>query len=246
MPTPVSKVNHLNSLSSTKTRPQARRLRLRPRERRPFLLVGDLVVAYLALMLALIAWASSSGEWLGFSSEFLSSRVQGWFYLLPVVWLLLNVELYDVNRASKVRDTIRIIATASAIELGLYAIIYLAVPAPGSLPRLGIGLFLVIVSVLSLLWRLLYIRIFTAPAFTRRVLVVGAGRAGTALLEVLQSMDPAPFAVVGVIDDDPKKYGTELQGYPVLGGSECLSETIKRGHLGHHCRHFWRNAGQHL
>lgn len=184
------------------------------------------MTAYLALMIALVAWASASGEWLGFSSEFLTVRVQGWFYLVPIVWLLLTVELYDIHRAAKVRDTVRIIATAGMIALGLYGVIYLAVPTPGSLPRLGIGLFLIAVSILSLVWRLIYIRIFTAPAFMRRVLVVGAGRAGDSLLKVLRDLEPAPFAVLGVIDDDPAKLNTELHGYPVVAGSADLPKVI--------------------
>jgi exopolysaccharide biosynthesis polyprenyl glycosylphosphotransferase len=84
--------------------------------------------------------------------------------------------------------------------------------------------FLVAASLLTLAWRYLYIRVFTAPAFMRRVLMVGGGKAGQTILQVVTGIKPPPFYLVGIIDDDPNKIGTVLEDVPVLAGSDHLLE----------------------
>jgi exopolysaccharide biosynthesis polyprenyl glycosylphosphotransferase len=86
--------------------------------------------------------------------------------------------------------------------------------------------FIVAASVLTLIGRLFYIRVFTAPQFLRRVLIVGGGETGTILLKIVKNLWPPPFFLVGVIDDDPQKIGTQIEGFTVLGGSDQLKEII--------------------
>ncbi len=198
---------------------------LRPSERRPILVAGDFIAGLIALAGALYLWSSSRGEWLGFSVEFLTQRVPAWFYLLPVVWLILLVELYDIHRSTRWRTTLRGVAMAALIGLVVYLAVYFSSP-PRSLPRSAVGYFLILVSVLTLAWRSIYIRIFTTAAFMRRVLIVGGGRAGSTLLQKLNEVSPAPFIVVGVIDDDPGKTSCLIEGVPVLGSSQDLAKVI--------------------
>lgn len=198
---------------------------LRPSERRQILIAGDFIAGIAALAFALYLWSLSRGEWLGFSSEFLTQRVPAWFYLLPIAWLVVLVEMYDIHRASNWRSTIRGVAMAALIGLGVYLAVYFSSP-PRSLPRSAIGYFLILVSTFTLVWRSLYIRIFTTTAFLRRVLLIGGGRAGTTLIQKLNELKPAPFIVVGVIDDDPGKTGQVIEGFPVLGGSSNLAAVI--------------------
>jgi FlaA1/EpsC-like NDP-sugar epimerase len=55
-----------------------------------------------------------------------------------------------------------------------------------------------------------------------RFLIVGAGNAGEALLREIHRMPVARYDVVGFIDDDPVKQGTDIHGIPVLGTVEQL------------------------
>lgn len=57
----------------------------------------------------------------------------------------------------------------------------------------------------------------------KRVLVVGAGEAGTSLLRKLRS---EPLEVVGLIDDSWSKQGVRIDGVPVLGGVSDLRHLI--------------------
>ncbi len=212
-------------VSISKDFARAHHLRLRPGERRILLLVGDFFVSQLALLIALYFWASQD-PWLSFSLEFLSERPPAWFFLLPIFWMILLIELYDEHRAGSWQETLRGVATAALIGLGLYLLLYFFVPTPKTLPRRGVASFVFAVSVLTLTWRLIYIRIFTAPQFLRRVLLVGAGETGRTILKIVKEINPLPFQWVGIIDDDPKKIGTEIEGYLTLGGSDKLLQIV--------------------
>jgi exopolysaccharide biosynthesis polyprenyl glycosylphosphotransferase len=207
-------------------RPKAAGWRVRPREQRTILLVGDLFVSLLALLGGLYFWGQRD-SWLNFSLSFLRQRVELWFYFLPLVWMVLLVELYDPHRARNRRQTVVGIALAALGGLVVYALIYLLSPQ-GSLPRLGIGFFLIFASVLTLLWRLTYIQIFTSQAFLQRVLVIGAGSAGATIARVYKELRPQPFLLVGFMDDDQKKVGKRMEGFPVLAANDRLLEIIEK------------------
>lgn len=203
--------------------------RITTHERRFILLLGDLIAIGLALVVALYFWAMGD-QWLKFSWQFLKERPPDWYFFLPIIWLALLLELYDPRRASKRADTIRGIAAAAAICTILYLAIFF-ISEPKSLPRRGVAGFIAAVAVLNLLWRLLYIRVFNAPAFLRRVLVIGAGRAGSTLSEIIQKIKPMPFTVVGFIDDDAKKRKTLINTLPVLGSSGTLLNVIEKQNI---------------
>ncbi len=202
--------------------------RLNNGERRMILITGDLLVTIIALLVALYFWAQR--DWLEFSLEFLRTRPQVWFYLLPLIWIALLVDLYDIRRASRTSDTLRGIAVAAAISIGLYLIAYFT-SEPNSLPRRGVAAFIIASSAATLIWRIIYIHIFTAPVFMRRVLIVGAGRAGSTLARVIGQINPKPFFLVGFIDDDLTKSNTQIESYPILGDCSQLPELIQREHI---------------
>jgi exopolysaccharide biosynthesis polyprenyl glycosylphosphotransferase len=199
--------------------------RVRPREQRTILLGGDLFVSVLALLGGLYFWGQKDA-WLNFSLNFLKERVELWFYFLPLLWMVFLVELYDLHRAKNLRQTAGGIAIAALAGIFLYALIYLISPK-GSLPRWGIGFFLVFASILTFLWRLVYIQIFTAQAFLRRVLVIGAGKAGETIARAYKNLRPQPFFLIGFMDDDPKKIGKKLDGFSILAGNDRLLDIVE-------------------
>ncbi len=192
------------------------------------LLFGDFVIGQIALVVALYFWANQD-EWLHFSWEFLNTRPQAWFFLLPFIWILLLVELYDEHRAANWKYTFRTVATAALFGLGMYLMLYFFYSTPKSLPRRGVATFILTVSILTLLWRWTYIHIFTAKQFMRQVLLVGAGETGQRLLQISKNILPPPFQWVGIIDDDPEKIGKVIEGQMTFGGSDKLLEVIANG-----------------
>lgn len=202
----------------------APRWRLKPSEQRFVLILGDLIAGYLALTVALYMWAAGDA-WLHFSLEFLKNRPENWFYFLPIIWIILLVETYDLNKAGNIKLTLRGIGIAATVAFFLYLIIYFALP-PLTLPRRGVAFFIIFVTIFTLLWRLLFVRLFMAASQSRRVLIIGAGKAGSTLANVIADQNPLPFNLLGLIDDDPAKIGSTIRGYTVLGDHTQLFEII--------------------
>jgi exopolysaccharide biosynthesis polyprenyl glycosylphosphotransferase len=212
-------------MSNTQTETKKSYRRLRSGERRVILMTGDFLVTLLAMAISVFVWAVD--DWLTFSIEFVQVRIPFWFYLLPILWIILLTELYEDRRAARRSETLRGIAVAAGISFVLYLVVYFT-SDPTSLPRRGVAVFISAAAILTLLWRLLYIRVFTASEFMRRVLIVGAGRAGSRLAAIIQKIYPPPFYLVGLIDDDPAKEGGSISGYPILGTGSQLLEIVKQ------------------
>ena len=215
-------------MSEEKTQVKSRPLRFSIQERQTILFIGDLLVALISLFLSLYIWANSE-RFIGFSLEFIQKRVPAWFLFFPLGWLVLLVELYDIRQASDWKAIVRGIALAALTGFGIYLVLYFYyVNSPKSLlPRRGVASFLIIVSILTLAWRLIYLRIFTNPRFMRRVLLVGGGKSGQLLINSINQLSTMPFNIVGIIDDDPQKEGIVIEGYPVIGTSESIEIIIE-------------------
>lgn len=176
-------------------------------------------------MISLYFW-SQRDQWLKFSWEFLRERPASWFYLLPIIWILLILELYDIRRSNRLIETIRGVAIAAGISFVLYFGVFF-ISEPNSLPRTGVAAFIIASSILTIAWRVLYIKIFTAQEFLRRVVIVGAGRAGTNLVKALQAIKPLPFQIIGFVDDDPEKLGEVFDNFKVLGNGNDLPSILE-------------------
>jgi lipopolysaccharide/colanic/teichoic acid biosynthesis glycosyltransferase len=81
--------------------------------------------------------------------------------------------------------------------------------------------------ILTMLWRLIFIGLFTAPPFRRRVIIVGAGKSGGQLANIIKTIWPPPFYAIGLVDDDPSKIGTEVAGLQVIGTSANLFDLVR-------------------
>jgi len=221
---------------------QRHSIRLRPSEQRTILLLGDLVASAGAMFAALYIWYefSLSREISRLMDRgFILSRAEHlavgivkfdtpfWFYLLPLVWLLLMVDSYEPHTAASWRKTLRGIAVAPIVGLLGYSLLFMINQDPNSLPRIGVGIFLVLASVLTLAWRGIYIRLYTSSGLMRRVLIIGAGKAGHSLADIYRKFNPPPFLLMGFIDDDVKKQAKAYHGFAVLGTSERLLDIIE-------------------
>jgi FlaA1/EpsC-like NDP-sugar epimerase len=63
-------------------------------------------------------------------------------------------------------------------------------------------------------------------------LVVGAGEAGIRLVQEIESRRRLGVAVVGFVDDDPRKLGLRVCGLPVLGGVDDLQRLVREHEIG--------------
>ena len=221
-------------------------LRLRPSEHRTILFIGDLLMGVTSVFAAIETWrryliSAKIAELLDndvaiaraqqLAEQLISFKVPAWFYLLPLIWMLLLVELYEPHVAGSSRRTMRGIAIAAFVGLAGYSLVFIIRQDPNSLPRIGVGGFLFFAALLTLIWRMIFIRMYKTTGLRRRILLVGAGRAGQTLAELYHSLGTRSFNIVGYIDDDEQKVGKTLQGLPVLGSSDRLLDFIDIYHV---------------
>jgi len=221
-------------------------LRLRPSEHRTILFIGDLLMAVASVFAAIETWGRYNisveiakqlakgvppGRAEQLAEQIVLIKVPFWFYLLPIIWMLLLVELYEPHVAGSSRKTMRGIAIAAFVGLAAYSLVFIIRQDPNSLPRIGVGGFLFFAALLTLVWRMIFIRMYKTTGLRRRILLIGAGKAGQTLVELYQSLGTRSFNIVGYIDDDDQKTGKTLQGLPVLGSSERLLDFIDVYHV---------------
>ena len=223
-------------------------LRIRPSEYRSLLVMGDLAMAVVSLLVALYTWGqynlyvreilidqyiaggigpSRAGELARGQTVF---EIPFWFYILPVIWILLLVELYEPHVASSGRRTTRGITIAAFIGLLAYSVVFI-IQQQSNLPRIGVGAFLLYAALLTLLWRMIFIRIYKSTGQRRRVLLIGAGKAGQTLAELYNSAGTQSFNLIGYVDDDTSKVGKRICGLRVLGSSLHLLSIIDVYHI---------------
>ena len=225
-------------------------LRLRPSEHRMILFIGDILMAITSMFAALGTWTQYNlykfnnivVDYIdkGFSPERarvlaervvdISVNVPFWFYLLPIIWVLLLVELYEPHIAGSGRKTTRGIAIAAFMGLLGYALVFI-LRQDNDLPRIGVGAFLLFASLLTLSWRMIFIRIYKTTGQRRRILVVGAGRAGQTLAELYESLGTRSFHIIGFVDDDAQKFRKKYHSLQVLGSSTHLLNLIDAYHI---------------
>jgi exopolysaccharide biosynthesis polyprenyl glycosylphosphotransferase len=216
-------------------------LRLRPSEHRAILFFGDLLMAVTSMFAALEVWRRYNiyvnvtalvADGLSLRRAELLAELRAnievplWFYLLPVIWMLLLVELYEPHIAGSGRKTTRGIAVAALLGLAAYSLVFIIRQDPSNLPRVGVGAFLFFASFLTLGWRMIFIRMYKRTGQLRRILLIGAGKAGQTLAELYQSLGMKSFNIIGFVDDDVQKMGKTFYGLPVLGTSEHLLELM--------------------
>ena len=122
---------------------------------------------------------------------------------------------------SEALDISRAAATSSGILLAFFG---LAWRPPGlNLTVIVIDLFL---TVLVMAGARLAVRAYTEHATQsyiglKKALIVGAGRAGSAIARELHDSEHQ-YVPIGFVDDDPTKLGVRIHGIPVLGATQDL------------------------
>ncbi len=233
------------TLAGTTYQP-ARRI-LQPRlaipERRLLLITGDLLLIGASVFGALLVWTQWTDRLLdwslwgeqGFWAAFIST---GW-----LLWLVLS-DMYNLRRAVNIATAVqRILIGGLAIALAYLVLFFVTSPAPifgngpsimprltptGLLPRLAPGIAIIATTVTLSVWRTVYAAALRGSAMRRRVLIVGAGKAGATLSTTIQRDHSIHYDIVGFVDDDVDKHTRYVNHIPILGGHELLPRLIRQ------------------
>lgn len=59
-------------------------------------------------------------------------------------------------------------------------------------------------------------------------MVIGAGASGQMILKELTMSERANARPLCIIDDNPNKWGRNIGGVPIVGGRDCIMESVKK------------------
>jgi exopolysaccharide biosynthesis polyprenyl glycosylphosphotransferase len=151
---------------------------------------------------------------------------------MSVAWLFLAwaLELYALPTAADIRAVLPRLISVAGIILLSYLVIFFIVAPHNRLIRLPLVYFLILVTLLASLWRWALTLLLTRGVLRQRALIVGAGWAGRTIARLLRAQVSPEFEVLGFIDDDEAKLGTNVEDLPVLGrGDDLLSVAHRVG-----------------
>lgn len=195
-------------------------------ERRALLVAVDLFLINVAVLFAL--WVAAVRGPYVFDRSYLLARL-GWFPFLSAFWLLsawLN-DFYKLDVASTFLATGQALFRTVALIFIAYLLVYFG-SYPEPLQR-GIVVWHGATSLLLVsLWRGIYVWLVRRSAFSRCVLIVGAGWAGQTIARTIRENLSSDYAVVGLVDDDAGKKGECVEGFPILGTCRDLVPLVKR------------------
>jgi exopolysaccharide biosynthesis polyprenyl glycosylphosphotransferase len=185
-----------------RTRPSLK-VPLRLEERKLLLVAVDLLVIVLGALGSMYAWSVQRRS--PFDLDFIVQQSR-WFIVFAVLWIVASAvtNFYDIRLAADLGSVWSSIFKASVVAFAGYLIIYYFA-APGSIPRniAGYQAFFTFLGIA--LSRSLYRLLIGRSPFSRRVIVVGAGGAGQAIVETIERYVKPHYDVVGFVDEDVAK-----------------------------------------
>ncbi|MCC6607186.1 MAG: sugar transferase [Anaerolineae bacterium] len=149
-------------------------------------------------------------------------------FIVPVVWVLtfLFSSVYDPKRIYKVTDEIQTVILAEALAALICAgILYLGFR---DFSRWLFVTFFFFNTLFILGWRVVlrvWFRLGHNPARERRVLIVGAGKTGRSVGQMMQNYQWAGLNLVGYLDDDLTK---KEDGLRILGNVGSVRQVVEK------------------
>ncbi len=187
------------------------------------LLAGDTIAYGLAVALAMVVNPKIDLQDLAITHNFLAIILAGLTYLL----VLYIADLYEYQQDFRRWPTIgRLLFAILVGTISLIVLFYF--PNLALLGRWQLLIQTGFFTPLLLAWRWLFSSLALPRRLKRQILIIGAGKAGRRLLEAVRRRQHSGLEVMGFIDDDPQKLGTEIEGVPVLGTSADIQAIHKQ------------------
>ena len=206
------------------------------RFRRPLIVLAHIVAFSVSLLLSFLV---------AHNMQFRVDLLAEQYFPLLVFFLIVKIIVFGFFRQYRgwwryvgISDLLGILR-ASFVSTGIIVVLWFFIIGTNIIPRNSLfqpltevsqGIFmadmfgtLLLLSGLRMVIRLYYEEFRTVESGRlKRLLIVGAGNAGEALLREIHRMHVAEYEVVGFVDDDPGKRGIFIHDLPLLGNVEEL------------------------
>lgn len=191
---------------------------------RVIMLVGDVCLLFLSIVVAILLNPKVGPKpW----AYFFGYKIH--FLMLGLVYLVVNyiADLYDYQKDYRRWWNIAHVFIAGLIG-ALANIVIFYFPLGKFVGRLTLLIQASFYTMFLTFWRYVFSTLALPERLQRKLLVLGAGRSGTRIIQALRQRPRCGMDVLGFVDDDPQKIGTVIEGLPVLGDSSRLLEIVSR------------------
>lgn len=204
------------------------------RRRRFFLVLYDILAVLISGYLALCVRFDFSFSEIPTNYEYVMLRVMPYSIVITIL-IFIIFRLYSSLWTYAGMVEIVNIASAGIVagfaELLLIMVLNKNTAVP--MPRSYYFLYTVFLMVLIFLSRFSYrgfracIRRRVNEGTQKRVLIIGAGAAGDAIIREIKNSSYLDMKIVGVIDDNPNKIGNYIHGIKIIGNRDAIIENTK-------------------
>jgi lipopolysaccharide/colanic/teichoic acid biosynthesis glycosyltransferase len=188
------------------------------------LLLGDIAAFCLAVPFGMMVSGSTPGFFLDVYRFPL--LIVGMTYLL-VLYIANQYDYFQDYRRQENISRVILSCLAGTVTVG----VFYCWPSWRIIPRNFVEWHAFAFIWLTALWRYSFSALALPVRLQRKVLVIGAGRAGRQIAQAIRGSNSG-LGALGFIDDDPKKAGTTIDGLPVLGDSSQLPDLVKHHSVG--------------
>ncbi|MBM4289685.1 MAG: sugar transferase [Deltaproteobacteria bacterium] len=185
------------------------------------LLAGDTAAFVLAVALAFLVNPKLTYHWSYLSGHYIEFLV-AWLTYLVVIYI---ADMYDYQQDFRRWPMIARLIIAATMGTVIIIVFYFF-PIEGFIGRYQIAIQSGCFTSILIAWRYLFTSLALPQRLKRQLLIIGAGKAGRRLLEAIRRREGCGLEVIGFIDDDPQKIGTEIDGVPVLGNSSSIYQVV--------------------
>lgn len=156
----------------------------------------------------------------------------GWLPIFVVISLAVFVAYGMYHRIwhyARVRDLVAIVGAVSLSVAMMFVVdIFIGMHIPRSIYVLTWMLAIGGIGMSRLVFKINWDNWTGDTGVKKQVLIVGAGDAGAMMAREIEQNDDAVLKIAGFIDDDPRKQGSKLSGFNVLGTTEDIVDICQK------------------
>ena len=190
-----------------------------------FMLFQDLTLVGCVVLAISLRWLLPGPEHR--FDPFQGMKILGALVLFGTVKLNLHYfELYDIGAHVSFRSFVLGLLKALLLALVTLTILYYFYP-PIVIGRGILAATVVLILVFFPAFRAIYSYLTGESAFTQNILIVGTGPKAKTIIDEIEKYQFSGYTMMGVVDDDPARYGQEFEGYKVIGHPDQLPNLVE-------------------
>ena len=201
-----------------------------------FLMLYDIVVVNLAYFVSLwirfdCSYTQIPGEYLGAFLRFAP------IYTLVCLAVFIGLRMYNTLwRFASFHELLRVImATVVTTVFHAVGITLLFQRMPISYYIIGMGFQFLLMLGIRFSYRFVLLERNrlrkSMPHGNKRVMLVGAGNAGQMIMRDMELMKEDDLHLCCIIDDNPNKWGRNINGVPIVGGRKDIITCVRKYHI---------------